>query len=118
MKIKDIISAKELLEKLSQNKELPTRAAYKLYLMLQSLESSIKFYDTKRIEVFKEYGVEADGQITIPPEKIPEASAKMEEILNLDIQEEIEKADISLDIDLGVSPAEIQLLIPFINFVE
>ena len=118
MKIKDIILAKELLEKLSQNKELPTRAAYKLYLMLNSLQSSIEFYDNKRIEVFKEFGVEADGQITIPPEKIPEASAKMEEILNLDVQEEVERAEVSLDVDLGISPAEIQLLIPFINFVE
>lgn len=118
MKIKDIILAKELLEKLAQNKNLPTRVAYKVYLMLNKVQSTIQFYETKRIEVFKEYGVEKDGQIEIPPEKVPEASVKMDEILNLDTLEEIEKADISLDVDLGVSPAEIQLLLPFINFTE
>ena len=42
----------------------------------------------------------------------------MDEVLNLDTQEEIEKVDVSLDIDLGVSPAEIQQLVPFINFTD
>ena len=118
MKIADIIMAKEILEKLAQNKSLPTRTAYKIYLMLSKAQSSLQFYENKRVEVFKEFGVEKDGQIEIPPEKIPEASAKMDEVLALDIPEEIERVDVSLDIDLGVSPAEIQQLVPFINFIE
>ncbi len=118
MKIYDIISAKETLEKLAQNKSLPTRTAYKVYLMLNKAQATIQFYESKRAELFREFGVEKDGQIEIPPEKIPEASAKMDEVLNLDTQEEIEKVDVSLDIDLGVSPAEIQQLVPFINFTD
>ena len=118
MKIYDIISAKEILEKLAQNKDLPTRTAYKVYLMLDKTQSSIQFYESRRAEVFKEFGIEKDGQIEIPPEKIPEASAKMDEVLDLDVQEEIEKVDISLDLDLGVSPAEIHQLVPFINFID
>lgn len=118
MKIYDIISAKDILEKLAQNKSLPTRTAYSVYLMLNKAEATIQFYESKRAEIFREFGIEKDGQIEIPPEKIPEASAKMDEVLDLETQEEIEKVDISLDIDLGVSPAEIQQLVPFINFID
>ena len=118
MKVYEIISAKEVLEKLSQNKSLPTRTAYKVYLMLDKVQTTIQFYETKRMEVFREYGVEKDGQIEIPPERIKEASAKMDEVLGLDIEEDIDKVDISLDVDLGISPAEIHQLIPFINFTD
>lgn len=118
MKIYEIISAKETLEALSQNKNLPTRTAYKLYVMIDKVQTSIQFYNDKRMEVFKEFGVENGDQIEIPPEKIPEASKRMDEVMNLDVQEEIEKVDISLDIDLGISPAEINQLVPFINFID
>ena len=118
MKIHNVISAKEVLEKLSQSRDLPTRTAYKIYLMLEKAQGALQFYESRRLEIFKEFGVEKDGQIEIPPEKIPEASVKMDELLDLDLPEEIEKVDISLDIDLGVSPSEIQMLTPFINFVE
>ena len=118
MKIINVISAKETLEKLAQNKDLPTRTAYKIYLMLEKVQSTIQFYETKRLEIFKEFGNEEGDQLVVPPEKIPEASAKMDEVLDLDVPEAIDKIDISLDIDLGVSPAEIQQLTAFINFTE
>ncbi|MBO7461948.1 MAG: hypothetical protein J6T96_05075 [Bacteroidales bacterium] len=118
MKVFEIVSAKEVLEKLSQNKSLPTRTAYKVYLMLDKAQATLQFYETKRMEIFREFGVEKDGQIEIPPEKIPEASSKMDEVLGLDIEDTIEKVDISLDVDLGISPSEIQQLIPFINFTD
>ena len=120
MKISNIINAKEVLTNLSQNKNIPTRVAYKLFLLLSGVEKSLNFFETKRREGFEKYGVEdASGNgVIIPEENMSDFISYLNDIGELECEEKIEKVDISLDIDLGVSPAEIALLEPFVNFVE
>lgn len=118
MKISEIFMASELLAKISSNKNLPTRVAYKLYMLLSSLDKELEFYDKKRREIFEEYG-EANGeQITIPKEKVSLVEPLFAELNELTVENPPEKIDISLDVDLGVSASEIELLLPFVNFVE
>ena len=118
MKIINIINAKDALQTLSQNKNLPTRLAYKIFLLLSSVEKSLDFFETKRIEAFKKYGVKNNDGMIVPEEKMLDFTSYLKEIGEIECEEKIEKIDISLDIDLGISPAEIALLEPFINFIE
>lgn len=118
MIINDVFLAKDILKSISEKRNLPTRVAYKLCYMLEKLDITLKFLETKRMEIFEEYGTHEGDNIVIPNEKIPEANKKYEELLNLEVEDAPNKVDISLDVDLDISPSEIKLLEPFINFVE
>ena len=118
MNIGQIIDAKGLLDKIASNDSLPTRTSYKIYLMLNKLNASLEFYNTRRMELFREYGEEEGENIIIPKDKVAEFEPKLQELLDLDVEEEITPVDVSLDVDLGIAPVEFGLLTPFINFVE
>ena len=109
MKIFDVINAKNILDDISQNKEIPTKIAYKIYLMLSKLSPSLKF---------EKYGVQEGETIIIPAEYKEEFMSLLNEIGEFECEEEIEKIDINLDINLGISPSDFALLEPFFNFVE
>ncbi|MBQ3543563.1 MAG: hypothetical protein IJA34_01025 [Lachnospiraceae bacterium] len=118
MKIFDVINAKNILDDISQNKEIPTKIAYKIYLMLSKLSPSLKFFEQKRSEAFEKYGVQEGETIIIPAEYKEEFMSLLNEIGEFECEEEIEKIDINLDINLGISPSDFALLEPFFNFVE
>lgn len=118
MKIFELINAKETLDKICSNQNLPTRTAYSLYIMLSKLNTSFEFFEEKKMEIFKSLGETKDGGYVIPVEKTEDFYKEINKIGELECSEDFEKINISLDIDLGISSAEIALLTPFINFVE
>jgi hypothetical protein len=118
MEIGRIIDAIDVLNRLSANDSLPTKVAYRLYSLLKKLNTSVEFFETKKNDLFKKYGKDDGVNITIIPENQEEFLNKLNEIRGLDCLEEFEKIDISIETNLGVSPADIFLLEPFINFVE
>ena len=118
IKIFQILNAKPVLDEINKSKTLPTRTAYKIYLLFSKLDTSLQFFENKRKEAFEKYGTRDGDNIIIPEDKQKEFMDALNEIGNLDCEEEIEKIDISLDIDLGVAPSDIALITPFINFVE
>lgn len=118
MKIIDIISAKGLLQKISECKDIPTRLAYNIYILLNSLNATLDFYDEQKKKVFEEYGVREGDNIIIPEDKIEEVEPILNELVSVEIDDPPKKVDVSLDINLGISPADINLLVPFINFID
>lgn len=118
IKISEIINAKTILDDISQNKEMPTKIAYKIYLMLSKLSPSLEFFDQKRSDAFEKYGIQDGEMIVIPEEHKEEFVSLLNEIGEFECEEEIEKIDISLDVNLGISPSDFALLEPFFNFVE
>lgn len=116
--IKDIVEAQEVLGRISQNNNLPMRTAFKIYNTVDKLTSALNFFEKKRKDLFLRYGKEEGENYVIPAENSEVFYAEMNELLQTSCCEDAEKIDVSLDIDLGVSPAEIALLTPFINFVE
>lgn len=116
--MKNIVEAQEVLGRISQNCNLPMRTAFKVYNTVDKLSSALNFFERKRKDLFLRYGKEEGENYVIPPENNEAFYAEMNELLQTPCCEDDEKIDISLDIDLGVSPAEIALLTPFINFVE
>lgn len=118
MKLYQIINAQPVLDEISKNKNLPTRTAYQIYVLLSKLETSIQFFENQRMELFRKYGVSDGDNLVIPDENYESFKKEIDELGNLDCEEEIAKIDIGLDVDLGVSPSEISVLIPFFNFLD
>ena len=118
MTISQIMNAKPILDRLAQNKQLPTKIAYKIYVLLSEVTPTIQFFLDKRKELFLNYGVEEGDSYIIIPENQQKFNNEFDELMNLECEKEVNKIDISLDIDLGISPADIFCLTPFINFVE
>lgn len=118
LRVIDVINAKDILDKVANSSSLPTRTAYKIHIMLNKLNASLEFFEKRRMQLFEEYGEREGDQIIIPKDKIDEFRPKYDELCNLPLEEEIEKVDISLDVDLGISPNEIGTLESFINFIE
>lgn len=118
VKIYELINAKDVLEAIYINKSLPTRTAYNIYLTLSKLNPSFDFFEKKRSEIFKEYGILDGDNYVIPEEHRQTFYDEINAIGNIECEAEIEKIDIPLDINLNISPSDIALLKPFINFVE
>lgn len=118
MKLYEIINATECLRSISSNKNLPTRIAYKLYTMIKNVSDEMDFFEKKKYELFEKYGLEEGDGLVIPEYNKRDFLTELEDLKSIDCSKEIEKVDISLDIDLGVSPTDIALLEPFINFIE
>ncbi len=118
MKIYEIVQSKEILDSLAQNKKLPTKIAYKIYRLLTKVTPSLDFYNNQKFELFRKYGNQEGKDIVIPKENQEAFLKDLNELKQVECEDEIEKIDISLDIDLGISPADFFLLEPFINFVE
>lgn len=116
--IKDIVEAQGVLSRISQNNGLPTRTAFKIYNTVHELTSALNFFEKKRKDLFLKYGKEEGENYVITDENSEVFYTKMNELLQTPCCENSEKIDINLDIDLGISPAEVALLTPFINFVE
>lgn len=118
MKLYEIANASECLRSVASNKNLPTRVAYRLYIMIKVVSDEMDFFERKKYELFEKYGDNIDGNLIVSDLNKDAFLAEIEELKAIDCSKEIEKVDISLDIDLGVSPADIALLEPFINFIE
>lgn len=118
MRVIEVISAKELLSEIYNNKNLSTRVSYKLFVMINKLDSVLGFYEDGRRKIFEKFGEQNGDNLVIPNDRMDEAQKEINELMEIEVEDAPEKVDISLDIDLGVSPADIGLLIPFINFVE
>lgn len=118
MIINNIIEAKSALDQISGNKNLPSKVAYKIYILLSELQPSLKFFENKRRELFGKYGKEEGENIIIPVENRDLFYKEFNELCQVETEKEIKKVDISLDIDLGISPSDFALLEPFFNFIE
>lgn len=118
IKIYEILNAKQVLDELYSNKSLPTKTAYKIYLLLSKLNASLEFFNSKRIELFKKYGEQKGEETVVSDEKRLEFLEALKELTELECEEPIEKIDLDLNINLDISAADLSLIAPFFNFVE
>lgn len=118
MKIYEVVESKEILDSLAQNKNLPTKIAYKIYRLLVKVTPILDFYNNQKFDLFQKYGNQEGEEIVIPKENQDVFLKDLNELKQVECEDGIEKIDIGLDIDLGISPADFFLLEPFINFVE
>lgn len=120
MKVKfyELINAKDLLDDISLRKSIPTKTAYKIYMLLSKFNESLQFFENKRMEFLQNYGEDIDGSLVVPEEKRLDFFKSLNEIGELCCDVEFEKIDIDININLDISPKDFGLLEPFFNFVE
>lgn len=120
MKVKfyELINAKDLLDDVSARKSIPTKTAYKIYILLSKFNDSLQFFENKRLEFLQIYGEDKDGTLVVPEEKRLEFFKSLNEIGELYCDVEFEKIDIDININLGISPKDFGVLESFFNFVE
>lgn len=110
---KQIVSSIESLGKLSK-KELPMREAIALARLIKKLNGELEVFNDKQRELFKKYGTEDEsGGFKIEKECQADFSKEFDELLNVEIDIDAEKAVIEKEIDV-----EAAIIIDTENFVE
>lgn len=113
MKIKELINAFPYLKKLfSQDLSIPT--LYKLSSMADKLERHLHFYEVQRNELFKKYCEFKNDQYVPLPGKDEELTAKIQELIEIEIDDEIVSVGIPLSENIKLSCTDINALRNFI----
>ena len=93
-----IATAVKIFEFIEAHKEnvLPVRLAFKFAKIANAINADVAFFRQKYVEIIREYAdINEDGSYKVKPENEPEYLAKMEELIDLDV----EIPDVNLTID-------------------
>jgi hypothetical protein len=93
---------------------LPVSDAYKLVKFARELKEKEEVYRTAKLGIFKKYGKEKDGEITIAKGNEEKADKELNELLSLEEKYEFE-GKVPLPKDVTLSAVQIMLLE---NYVE
>lgn len=97
LKNKQIVDAQSALGKML-NTALPVKQSYHIKKTLESVKKQAVFLEEQRSELVKKYGVEKDGNYSIPDGDIEARKKFFEEYKELlDLEEEIDVRQLTLD---------------------
>jgi hypothetical protein len=113
MKLNDVVNAVGSLKILIE-KPMKAKTSFKLSMLIDAIEVPNKLFEEKKLELFKKYGEDKDGQLSVPSAKVPEFQAELEDLLNTEVSvdERISLSDIE---DIEVEARVIYLMKPFIT---
>lgn len=118
IKLKAIILAIPALSKVIAG-NLSLRIAYRMKQNVAALQKEADFFSEQRQKIFEKYGVQNDdGSYTFSEENEPKAAVELNELLDLEVSPEVEVMDIPISENLRLSVNDIELLTPFIHFIE
>lgn len=118
IRLKTIILAIPALSKISAG-DLTLKVAYKLKQNLSALQKEADFFAEQRQKIFDKYGVaQDDGTYHFEGENETCANSELEELLDLEVSPDIEVLDVPITENLRLSVHDIELLAPFIHFIE
>lgn len=113
-KIKELLGIKESLNKLLVA-EIPIKTSYKLGKIINKMGEELKFFDTKRMELFKKYG-ELDGkEYKVKLEDNEIFVKEMNELLEITFELEINKIKLDSLGDIKLSALDMANLDKFIE---
>ena len=118
----EIYSYASFLQENFSNNEIkfPIKINFYLQKNLNTLIALAKEIEKQRIEIIQEYGVEnkETQKIEVPPEKIPEATEKMNELFDLTQEVQIYKVNLDAFGDMSLTAGQMQALMFMINEEE
>lgn len=118
IQLKTIILAIPALSKITAG-DLSLRLAYRLKQNISALQKEADFFSEQRQKIFEKYGKASDdGSYAFSEENEPKAAAELNELLDLEVSPEVEILDIPISENLRLSVNDIDLLSPFIHFIE
>lgn len=111
MKLRDLVVAQESLGRLLAL-ELPAAVSYKIARAARPIQAELHNYEQERIKLVQRLGEGNErGQIMVLPEKTAEFNEEMNALLDVDVDLEIRKRNISiLGEDVKVRPGDLMAL--------
>jgi len=117
MKMFQIINAISAFTKLAAS-DMKMTDAYRLQKLLSSLQVEIDFFNDQKLKLAQKYGtINDDGSVDIPPDKVSEAQAALDDIMDVDVKAEYEVVKIPISDNIEVSTNDIGVLSPFVEFI-
>lgn len=120
MKMGEIVTALPALRKLADEK-LTLKTLYQVSHTMSVLDNEIAFYNQERFKIIESLGNNIEGdKWKIPEENRAEFEARMDELINLEIESEIKPIMLPTSENLTMSFNEIKTLEGFVilDFVE
>jgi hypothetical protein len=115
MVLRQVIEAIPALNKLADT-ELDIKSAYKVSKILSALKDEVEFFNLSKQKIIEKYGnVNDDGSVDYAPGKQAEAQKEFSELINLEVQTEIEKIELSAE-GIKLTANDILALEPFVTF--
>ena len=126
LKISDLISSVETLQKLSQ-KDFKAKLAWSIARLLRAAEAEMQSFNETRMNLIKKYGekdengelvVDDKGNCKIAPDSAEQFSKELNELVESEIEINANKINIELFDDVNFTPYEMSVLEPFIEMDE
>lgn len=126
VKISDLLNSTETLQKLAKQ-DFKAKLAWSLARLLKSAENEIQGFNETRLNLIKKYGekdengelvTDEGGNCKIVPESIADFNKELNELLNAEVEINSNPIDFQLLSDINFTPAEMNVLEPFIDFGE
>lgn len=111
MKLRDLVIAQEALGRLLAV-DLPAATSYKIARAARPIQAELHNYEQERVKLVRRLGEDTGkGQTMVLPEKAAEFNKEMNALLDVSVNLEIGKIDISiLGEDVKVKPGDLMAL--------
>jgi hypothetical protein len=86
MKLKQIYQSIEALQLLMEER-LPIKTAYNIARILRKVNGELELFDQQKNSLIKELGEEKDGGFIVKPENIQEFNNKINELLDVEVED-------------------------------
>lgn len=110
----DVLKSKQAVIDLS-NQKLPIRGSYLVLRALKALEPEFQLIESKRADLIRELGVEKEGMIEVPPEKMNEFNSRFNAMLETSIEVAMDAIPLSSLGDIKMSALDLMVLEPLLK---
>lgn len=124
--ISELLNSTEVLQRLSKT-DLKARLSWQVARLLKAADEEIQSFNETRMNLVKKYGekdengeliTDDQGNCKIPNESTLEFSNQLNELINTEVEINANKIKIADIENLDFTPAEMNMLEPFIDFDE
>lgn len=103
--------------KSAQEEGVDAKLGYKMARFLMKLSSPLEAYEKQRQALFKKFGEEKDGNITVKKEKLEEFSKEIEKLLEVEEQVEVLSKKVKIE-EFGELKLKPSFLLGFTDYLE
>lgn len=113
-----IVGAVSALNKLTRS-DLSLRVSYQLSRLVGALNKELSFFSAEKEKIMARNHITiSDGGLSGKDEDIASAGKAHNDLLQMEVEVDAERLNISLSEDISLSANDIFSLSPFVNFVE
>lgn len=115
MTLGDLLGSNDALTELSKAR-LPAPTAFKIGVLVSRIVPEMAVGHEAKLALFKKYGTESNGQVTVAIEKMPEFEKELAVLLATEVILPVSPLPMSMFTgELTITPAHVRALLPFID---